>query len=68
MLNGKDIRIDTFTYAIKNSEIHMKLTHIPTGVSVKDSGLSMRRLRETLMRRLNDKINSDIDLLGEYEG
>ena len=58
MLDEKDIRIDTSTYAIKNCKITMKLIHIPTGLSVEDVGYMSHKLKEKLLSRLNDRVHT----------
>ena len=63
-LDPKDILITTYRNAVPGpSETIMVLTHTPTGLQVRGSGLSRTLLRETLTAQLLVKVNARVNLV-----
>lgn len=52
----KELRIDTFSNS--SSEVVIRITHMPTGTTVSGEGVGRYRLREKLMRELEEKLNN----------
>jgi protein subunit release factor A len=53
-MNEKDLRIDTFTSS--SPLVRMRITHVPTGLSVLGEGDSKSGLRRKLMKELAEKV------------
>jgi protein subunit release factor A len=53
-MNEKDLRIDTFTNS--SPLVRMRITHVPTGISVLGEGDSKSGLRRKLMKELTEKV------------
>lgn len=58
-MNEEDLRIDTYSAAVQNSEVVMRITHMPTGIFIEDHGYRRITLKNTLMERLKQKIEQN---------
>jgi len=59
-MNETDLRIDTFTNYGSHQPQPMKITHLPSGLSVQGSDISLIRLKKRLMKELEEKINNTL--------
>lgn len=55
-MDMRDIEITTFTNS--SDSIGMRLTHLPTGISVKGEGKSRFKLKESLMVELKERTSA----------
>lgn len=56
MLDERELQITTFSSGIRQN-LRMRITHMPTGTTVEDSGPSKYRLRESLLESLEAVLN-----------
>jgi protein subunit release factor A len=56
-LRMEDVQVDTYTNS--SPIVHMRLTHLPTGTTVKGGGRSHHRLRKKLMAELIMKLEEN---------
>ena len=55
-MEEKDIRIDTYSNSF--AEVKMRLTHLPTGLSVNGLGIGRYKLKAALMKELKKKVDT----------
>jgi protein subunit release factor A len=58
-MNEEDLRVDTYSAAVPNSEVVIRVTHMPTGLFIEDKGYRRITLKNALVERLRQKVEQN---------